>query len=94
MHNVIFYVHDLQQQRKDLVKKLKKIHVFIAHVQEWTMWYKGALLDLVKKMKPWADMEKVKVWMLIQNYEHLTHSSATYMPHMCSLQEQFGCHGE
>jgi len=35
------------------------------------MQYKGAPLQLPKKMKPQVELEKAKVWMLIQNYEKL-----------------------
>lgn len=35
---------------------------------------KGDPLDLAKKMKPQVELEKEKVWMLIQNYDHLTPS--------------------
>jgi len=35
---------------------------------------KGAPLDLVKKMKPWVGLEKVKVHMLIQNNKQLAPS--------------------
>ena len=35
------------------------------------MWFKGDLLDLVKKMKPHVDLEKAKVQMLIQNSKKL-----------------------
>lgn len=61
MHKAIVCVHGLQQQSKEFVQTLKNIHATIAHVQEWIMQYKGALLDLVKKMKPHAELEKAKV---------------------------------
>lgn len=36
------------------------------------MKYKGPPLDLEKKMNPQEEVEKVKVQMLIQNYEQLS----------------------
>ena len=35
------------------------------------MWYKGAPLDLVKKMNTQAELEKAKFQMLIQNNEKI-----------------------
>lgn len=35
------------------------------------MKYKGALLDLVKNMKPHAELEKSKIRMLVQNIKHI-----------------------
>jgi len=75
-------VHGLQQRSKEFVQTLKNMHAAIAHVQQWTMQYKGAPLHLAKKMKPQAELEKAKVQMMIQNYEQIAHSSATYRPYM------------
>ena len=65
MHKVVVRVHGLQQQSKYFVQTLKNIHVDIAHVQEWTMRYKAALLHLAKKMNPQTEMKKAKVPMLV-----------------------------
>ena len=72
IHKAVVHFHGLQQQRKEFVKTLKNIQASIAYVQEWTMRYKGEPLDLVKKMKPHVDLEKAKVWMIIQNNKQLT----------------------
>lgn len=61
VQKTVFHVHGLQQQTKEFVQNLNKIHATIAHVQEWTMCYKWSPLDLVKKMKPQEDLEKEKV---------------------------------
>lgn len=52
MHKEVVCVLVLLQQCKDFVKNLKNVQVAIMDVHEWTMWYKGAPLDLGKKMKP------------------------------------------
>ena len=72
IHKAVVCLHVLQQQRKEFVKRLKNIQVSISYVQESTMRYKGAPLELVKKMKPHVEMERAKVQMLIQNNKHLT----------------------
>ena len=69
VHKEVVHVHGLQQQSNKFVQTLKKMHAAITHVQEWTMRYKGAPLDLEKKTKPQEELEKAKVQMLIQNYE-------------------------
>lgn len=40
LHKVVVSVHGLQQRSKEFVQTLTNIHFVIAHVQEWTMWYK------------------------------------------------------
>lgn len=72
VHKEVVHFHGLQHKRKEFVKILKNIQDVIAYVQEWTMRYKGAPLDLVKEMKPRVEMENVKVWMSIQNQRQLT----------------------
>lgn len=52
MHKSVVCIHGLQQWSKEFVQTLKNTHASITHVQEWTMRYKGALLELVNKMKP------------------------------------------
>lgn len=52
VHKEVFHFHGLQQERKDFIKTLENMQVSISYVQEGTMWYKGASLNLVKKMKP------------------------------------------
>lgn len=51
-HKEFVCLHGLQQQSKEFSQNLKKIHASITHVQELTMRYKGAPLDLENKMKP------------------------------------------
>ena len=58
IHKAIIHLHGLQRQSKEFVKTLKNIQVVITYVQEWTMWYKWAPLDLEKMMKPQVDPEK------------------------------------
>ena len=48
------------------------MQVPISYVEEWSKKYKWAPLDLVNKMKPWVELEKEKVRMLIQNNKQLT----------------------
>lgn len=71
VHKSFIHLHGLQQKRKQFDKILKNIQVSIAYVQEWTMRYKGAPLELVKKMKPHEELEQAKVRMLIQKNKHL-----------------------
>lgn len=35
-------------------------HAIIAHVKELKMWHKGAMLHLLKIMKPWENIDKQK----------------------------------
>ena len=67
VHKEVFHLHGLHQWRKEFVKTIKNIHVAITYVHEWTIWFKGAMLELLKKMKPQEDLEKAKVRMLIHN---------------------------
>ena len=71
MHKVVVHVHGLQQQSKKFVQTLRCIHATIAHVQEWTMWYKGAPLWFPNMMNLEVELDKANVWMLIQKYEQL-----------------------
>jgi len=50
---------------------LKGIHAAITHVQEWTMRHKGDPLYFHKIMKPWVELDKALIQMLIWNYENL-----------------------
>jgi len=52
VHKELLRVHGLQQQSKEFIQTLKNIHAVIAYVQESKILYKGAPLDLEKKMKP------------------------------------------
>lgn len=61
----------LQQQYKDFVKTLINVQAAIVVVHEWTMRYEGAPLNLGKKMKPQAKLEKARVRMLIHNNKQL-----------------------
>ena len=72
IHKSAVNFHGPWQQTKEFVKTLKKIQSSISYVKEWTMRYKGAPFDLVKKMKPQAELEKEKVWMLIQKNKQFT----------------------
>lgn len=51
MHREFFHAHGLQKQCKYFFKVLMNMQVSITSVHEWSMRYKGALLDLGKKMK-------------------------------------------
>lgn len=44
VHKVVVILHGFQQWRKMFFQTLVDIHVAIAHVQEWTLWYKRATL--------------------------------------------------
>lgn len=52
VHKSVVHVHGLQQWSKEFFQTLKNINASITHVQEWTIRYKRALLDLEKNMKP------------------------------------------
>lgn len=52
MHKEFVHLYGFQRRRIKISQNLNYIHVFIAHVQEWTMRYEGAPLYLHKMMKP------------------------------------------
>lgn len=72
IHKEVVCLHGLQQQSIQFVKNTKNIQASIPYVKVWTMWHRGAPLDLVKKMKPWVELEELKVRMLIYNNKQLT----------------------
>lgn len=51
VHKVVVHLYIFQQQCAQMAQTLKDIHTVIAHMQEWTMRYKGASLYLHKRMK-------------------------------------------
>ena len=71
MHKKIFHLHGLQQKCKDFVKTHKSVPTVIVVVHEWSMRYKGALLDLGKKTKQQAELEKARFQMLIHKNKQL-----------------------
>lgn len=71
VHKAIVHIYGFQEQCAKIAQSLKDIHIFITHVQEWTMRYKGASLSLQNIMKPRAKLEKAWIQMLIRNYEKL-----------------------
>lgn len=66
MHKVVFRLHNKQQKWKENAKYLKVFHTTIAIVHEWSMEYKGARLELMKKKMQQTELEKTGVQMLIQ----------------------------
>lgn len=72
MHKGVVHLHGLQQQWKDFFKTLRNVKTAIIIMHEWMMWYKGASLDLGKKMKPQVELKKERVQMLIQSNKQLT----------------------
>lgn len=72
MHKAVVCMLSLQKQFKYFVKTLRNVQATIIVMHEWTMQYKGAPLDLGKKMKPRAELEEERVRMLIWNSKQLT----------------------
>lgn len=72
IHNTIVHLHGLQQKSKEFFNTLKNVQDAIIVVKEWIIRHKGAVLNLVKKMKLQAELEKEIVQILIQNNKQLT----------------------
>lgn len=70
MNEVVFHLYDF---RSSVCKhpKLSNIHISIAHMQKWTMRYKGPPIFFHKRMKLEAKLNKAQIHMLIWNYEQL-----------------------
>lgn len=66
MHKEFVHLHALQQQCKYFVKTLRNVQDAITVVHGCSMQHQGAPLDLGKGMKQQEELEKERVWMLIQ----------------------------
>lgn len=72
MNNIVVDLHGLKQKHKYYVKNLKVVQSTIVSLHEWSMQYKGVLLELGNKSRKEVELEKPKVQMLIQNNKQLT----------------------
>lgn len=71
LHKAVVPLHDMQKRSRENVKVLKLIHAAINTIQEWGNKYKEAPIDLARKTRQEAELEKVKVKMLIQSKKPL-----------------------
>lgn len=72
MHKEVIHMHGLQVKCKYFVKTLRNVQAAITFVHEWSIQYKGALLELGKMKMQEVELEKTKVCMLIQNNKQFT----------------------
>lgn len=80
MQKVVVHLHELYQKCKDYVKTFNVVQLIIVH--EFSLQYKGAPLELRKKTRQEAQLEKEKVQILIQNNKQLASFIANTQAHM------------